>query len=491
MWIGLWFVTSTLAGILVSIDQQQRLHEARLAGNDRHSTEFLASELDVAKTDWRPLVSYTTNLSRIGKELLGTDACWERILQSRPINQKAVLLYSTSRDSLYPWYWSAAVLAVLFGLSACILNFSIKSLIAIAPSDEFYKPAGNPVTVENVNYFVLHGGHDGDVAIFMGSRQYQRVKFSGDDYHFKSVLWIYRANHGQFNTTWGDNDWGGPLGRMLNFKPLLDENDQRRIAKVYISGFLEATLHAQPGYVPMFRDHRVAAAWLPETIYLNRFRDARFKLVSDYEEDLDVATTTVPGGTEDGENLKVWKEEKLPLRSKGGSNQENSVVRLGWEKAEDGSRASYRITLPGSLAEQWRLDGETSLSFSLANAGKQQEPIEIAIELGLADGTTVSLPLKQFATINPPLTIQFSKMKWLESTLLDSSELVPQTYELPLTAFVKANSKVDPAKIKTITLLIDRTSDGAIVLDDVGFSTKEGPVSGPKVEVAGTERTTL
>ena len=28
----------------------------------------------------------------------------------------------------YPWYWSAAVLAGLFGLSVCILNFSIKSL---------------------------------------------------------------------------------------------------------------------------------------------------------------------------------------------------------------------------------------------------------------------------------------------------------------------------------------------------------------------------
>jgi hypothetical protein len=28
----------------------------------------------------------------------------------------------------YPWYWSAGVLAVLFGLSVCILNFRIRSL---------------------------------------------------------------------------------------------------------------------------------------------------------------------------------------------------------------------------------------------------------------------------------------------------------------------------------------------------------------------------
>jgi hypothetical protein len=28
----------------------------------------------------------------------------------------------------YPWYWSAAVLIALAGLSICILNFAIKSL---------------------------------------------------------------------------------------------------------------------------------------------------------------------------------------------------------------------------------------------------------------------------------------------------------------------------------------------------------------------------
>jgi ABC-2 type transport system permease protein len=128
MWVGIWFVTAALAGILTSIDQQQRNHEARRAGRDPHSAASLAEDLDAAKTDWRPLLSYTSNLSRIGKELLGTDACWERIVQSRPTNQRTVLLYSTNRDSLYPWYWSAAVLAVLLGLSACILNFSIKSL---------------------------------------------------------------------------------------------------------------------------------------------------------------------------------------------------------------------------------------------------------------------------------------------------------------------------------------------------------------------------
>jgi ABC-2 type transport system permease protein len=128
MWIGIWFITSAVAGILVTVDHVQRAHQGRQAGRDLQDAELDAQELDAAKTDWRPLVSYTANLSRIGKELLGTDACWERIAQLRPEKQRTLLLYSVNRDALYPWYWSAGLLAVLLGISVCILNFSIKSL---------------------------------------------------------------------------------------------------------------------------------------------------------------------------------------------------------------------------------------------------------------------------------------------------------------------------------------------------------------------------
>jgi ABC-2 type transport system permease protein len=128
MWIGVWFVSGTVAGILATVEQVQQAHQAHVADRDRQNIDLVTEELDAAKTDWRPLVSYTENLSRIGKELLGTNACWERLTQPLPAKQRALRLYSWTRDSLYPWYWSAAVLAVLLGLSACILNFSIKSL---------------------------------------------------------------------------------------------------------------------------------------------------------------------------------------------------------------------------------------------------------------------------------------------------------------------------------------------------------------------------
>jgi hypothetical protein len=128
MWLGVWFVSGAVAGILVSVNHFQQAHQIQATSQGQPNVELVTQELEAAKSDWRPLVSYTENLSRIGKGLLGTDACWERIGQLRPDKQRMTLLYSVTRDSLYPWYWSAAVLAVLLGLSACILNFSVKSL---------------------------------------------------------------------------------------------------------------------------------------------------------------------------------------------------------------------------------------------------------------------------------------------------------------------------------------------------------------------------
>ena len=89
--------------------------------------EIQQEELAAARTDWRPLFSYTANLSRLGGQWLGTDACWDRLSETVPAEERGRFLLD-NKGSQYPWYWSAAVLAVLFGMSVCILNFRVKSL---------------------------------------------------------------------------------------------------------------------------------------------------------------------------------------------------------------------------------------------------------------------------------------------------------------------------------------------------------------------------
>jgi ABC-2 type transport system permease protein len=154
-WVALWFVSSIVGGILTGVDTEQRRaqHFTRQASRpgrqpgDRRPTpeevraqrrarrdailqaqaEFWAEEREASRTNWRPMVSYTANLSRIGEKLLGVDAAWEKMSQFRPPEYRDEFLAVTLGPQ-YPWYWSAGLLVVLFGLSACILNFRVRSL---------------------------------------------------------------------------------------------------------------------------------------------------------------------------------------------------------------------------------------------------------------------------------------------------------------------------------------------------------------------------
>lgn len=146
-WLGIWIISSMVSNILQIVDQEQRRRETftavaavpappptnpgqrrgRPPGLPPGIEKMAADQLEAAKTNWRPLLSYTENLSRVGRELLGTNAAWDKVAELQPPGQREFFLLR-NRGQDYPWYWSAAVLAGLFVLSAGILNFRIKSL---------------------------------------------------------------------------------------------------------------------------------------------------------------------------------------------------------------------------------------------------------------------------------------------------------------------------------------------------------------------------
>lgn len=212
-------------------------------------------------------------------------------------------------------------------------NFNIKSIIAIAPVDGQYKPSDQPTPLKNINYLLLHGSHDADVSSFSGDKQFKRIKFDNGEYKFKTSIYIYRANHGQFNTVWGNHDSGMPRALLLNTKALISGEDQRQIAKVYMGAFLETTLKGNPSYMPLFKDYRYAEKWLPETLYINRFEDSETNILVDFDEDIDVTTTTIKGGKLMGEELRIWREEDIGFR-RGRGIRMNKAVYLGWENPE-------------------------------------------------------------------------------------------------------------------------------------------------------------
>ncbi len=220
-------------------------------------------------------------------------------------------------------------------------NFNIRSIIAIAPVDKQYKPADNPLPLSDVNYLVIQGAHDADVSNFSGLGQYQRVSFSdpSSDF-FKSALYIYQANHSQFNSDWGRYDLGLPRSYYLNIKPLLLPEQQRQLASVYISAFLDSTLKSVKEYRSIFEDYHNAGIWLPDTLYTNQFQSASYLPLANFEEDIDLITTSYVGGSIQVSGLTRWKEVGLEFRK--GKDQENNVANLAWVS----KKAKYEILIP-------------------------------------------------------------------------------------------------------------------------------------------------
>jgi hypothetical protein len=371
----------------------------------------------------------------------------------------------------------AAAVAALFnrlsrypenGAVAFDFGFSIRGVAAIAPSEGFYKPAGRPVRLNDVDYFVIQGGHDADVAIFMGSKQYQNVSVAGEAAHFKCALYVDRANHGQFNTVWGQRDWPEPFHRLQNVKPLVSGDDQRHIATVYLTAFLETSLRRNTAYLPMFLDPRRAASWLPAATYVTRFQDSSFLTISDFEDGVDLGKTTYPGGTQAASGMKEWREANVPLRA-GDNAQENRAVFLEWEKsdAENGqSSAEFRIELPPDFGSKSPLAPGTGLRFALARAANTDDPIDLTVRLESADGQSAQVALDP---IGPPIRIRISKLLWEEKALLKPFELILGTTEIPLADFAKINPRLDVKRLRSIAFQFDRSHAGSVYLDDIGF----------------------
>jgi hypothetical protein len=398
-------------------------------------------------------------------------------------------------------------------------NFDIKSVFAIAPVDGQYKPAGVFTPIENVNYMVIQGSHDGDVSSFNGLRAYDRVKFTDGKPWFKSAFYVYRANHGQWNTVWGNKDNGPRSGRYLDLRGLLSPEQQRQFSKVVIGAFLEATLHGKSEYLPLFRDHRVAGAWLPKTMYITRFEESGFKPLATFDEDVDVTSGTAPGVKLSGDSLSTWKEAPLVLRT-GNDPLNTNAVTLGWNnhiRGDDttklGRPASYTLSLPDSLDAAWGAGAESAVYLSLAptdakpgprapardttkkadstkksavkkpaakkpnpKADKDTTPVDLTVELADASGHTARLPLSHFGVPRRPLEIHILRRADEERQRYPTQyELVPQTYVMPLADFARASPQFDPAHLRSIRLVFDRLVAGTVVVDDIGLSSKAGP----------------
>jgi hypothetical protein len=224
---------------------------------------------------------------------------------------------------------------------------------------------------------------------------------------------MYRANHGQWNTVWGNKDNGPRSGRSLDLRALIDPEAQREMAKVLISGFLEATIHQKREYLPMFRDHRTAGEWLPNTMYTTKFQENGYHALTAFDRDIDLTTGAAGAIVIQGEHLSAWKEAAVPFRGRGNDTQNHNAVTIGWnnrfpvgteDEGKEGESASgpnqgdgqssaqrqdepkgppappasYSVTVPPAALSAWNVGENSAVYVSLAatttRPGPRQRP---------------------------------------------------------------------------------------------------------------------
>lgn len=355
---------------------------------------------------------------------------------------------------------------------AADFGFGIRGVVALAPCDNRYKPAGSPLHLKNVDYLLLAGGHDGDMYYLDGLGQYTRATLAENPDGFKAMAYLYRGNHGNFNTVWGNADQGALESLLLNRRPLLTAADQQQAAKVFITGFLEASLNDRDEYRALFYRPAAAHAWLPDDIIVTQYRDAGFIPVDTNERgrpvELDVA-----GGRAVAEGMTTWRLDKRTLRD-GNTVLDNRGLLLEWAK---GSAPVYTLELPLGAAADWALSPDHALSFTLGSRMHDGAPGRVAVELETTGGVTARLPLDSFGPLPSALPAQLTKADWIarapgyELTPGAAVEYVDQTYDLPLSSFVAATPGFDPAQLAAVRFLFGGAADGRVMLDDIGFRT--------------------
>ncbi|MFC5470295.1 alpha/beta hydrolase family protein [Cohnella suwonensis] len=353
-------------------------------------------------------------------------------------------------------------------------SYKVRAVVELAPTDTLVD--GKRSELKDISYLTLQGAKDADIVNFYGDRQYGRVSFTGgataeEEEPFKASLYIEDANHSQFNTDWGLSDNSLPTALFIRPEGLLEPEQQRHIAKAYVSAFLQASLTDDEAYDRLFQDYRTGLGFLPDTRYFNQYESGGFRRLADFggsdREELSY------GVTAEASNLTDWRH--VDAQDRQGEGKGDGGVVLAWDR-----EGRYAVRLSDAAAAG--IADDPVLVFSLANmaedvadeAGvKAEEPLSIDVEVKDELGHAVRLPLNEFMDTEPQAATSFTWLPGMEAELSDgkfkdAEEAVYQTYELPLERFAQENGEFDPEEWSEVTFYFN-DGPGKVMLDELGW----------------------
>lgn len=337
-------------------------------------------------------------------------------------------------------------------------HYRIRALIAVAPSVSQYLPAGHETELSDVDYLVLQGANDQDISVFLGNEQYENVSFSKDGSYIASSLYIAGANHGQFNTEWGEYDIGRPFSLWLNVKNFITAEDQQEILKIASLVFLDKSLKEKDTYADFLTDYAKYAEYLPETLYVQQYETSDALFITDYEEDSDLETA--PCGSVSAEHFTMWTEEELADSESAMGKRENHAVRLKWK---DTKAAYYEIALDEPMAM-----GEGGICFDAMDLREkaENEPMDFSVVLTDIHGNRAVSTLCDSTILYLAFPVKLSKIQYITGKNEYKRQL--QTVHITEKQFTEENG-FDRSQIRSVRFAFDRIENGAVNMDNIAF----------------------
>jgi len=324
-------------------------------------------------------------------------------------------------------------------------RFNLSVVAAIAPTDGQYTPLTGPTVVPDP-YFLIHGSRDGDVSNFPGYNTYNRAHAvnlanpTASDGRFKALLWVYWANHNQFNTTWPTETPGTPT---------LTRAEQEQVARVQFGALAAAVLLDRSEYWEVLRDHAAASAWMPpRTVFVSQYQDPERIFLLHNRESLGAPEVSSPVQGTVAADAVATSRQLFDLVNSGGP-QKTITLRLDWNAAP----AKLLLVIdPETLpAEEYNvLSLRVGQSTEAGNAVNRDQDFTLEVSSGCR---TAAIAASSLHRLRYP------------DVIFGAGKTVMQTLRLPLRRRIDLG--IDPRDLRSIALAFERRPTGVLYLGDV------------------------
>ena len=346
-------------------------------------------------------------------------------------------------------------------------NFSIRSVVALAPMDGQYLHQDGPNRLRHVDYLVLQGGHDADVYQFLGSRQWHRTQVT--ESHVKHSVYLYRGNHINFNQSMSGGFHWGQRGDFD--ENLLTPAEQQHVTKVFVSAFLRASLFGNKEYRELLQRPKSGEFGLTDDIYVSRFASSDLRYLTDFEREPH-NTRQLKEGPEGLSSLVPLNIEHERLRF--GLETDNRVLAIELEKNR---RVEVRIPVPQKKVLNLAKKGRFNFQFSMARADAGSSATCARYNLLadsrlniIVDGRSVYTgSLASTGTLSPLLLSDFSALE-SDSFQFAKTEAVLQSFSLPVALSASILETITRGNIVEFALEFSTKRDMKVLIDDIGLT---------------------